>query len=178
MLQKPTSPLVREPATAAELLEYIRQSQGREALKPAYEMPSFGWLISQAGTGPGRECFRTVVARDAGGTRCGWFVYYASPGQPAYVLSVGCCRKSRFTDVLLALFQDAWEQGCSAVKGQAIPQFLTALTEQYCLFRQPYSCVIVHSRDREIMNAFQAADTFLSRLDAGAFLRLRAESSR
>ena len=176
MLREPRSPLVREPAAAAELLECIREAQGREALKPAYAMPSFAWLISQARTGPGRDCLRTVIARDANGTRCGWFVYHAFPGRPAFVLSLGCCRKSQFKDVLLALFQDAWEQGSSAVKGQAIPEFLTTLTEQYCLFREPYSCVIGHSRDPEIMTAFQGGDMTLTRLDSGAWLRMSSEA--
>jgi hypothetical protein len=73
------------------------------------------------------------------------------------------------------LFEDAWEQGCSAVKGQAIPQFLTALTEQNCLFRQPFAGVIGHSKDPEIIQAFQLADTALSRLDAGWWLPFSSE---
>ena len=89
-------------------------------------------------------------------------MYYANPGQPAFVLRIDWQRQHHFTQVLLALFQDAWEQGASAVKGPAIPQFLTTLTEQHCLFRQPYSCVVGHARDPEIINAFRSGDASLS----------------
>jgi hypothetical protein len=133
-------------------------------------MPSFGWLLSQAGKSEGHQGLRVATVQSPDGARCGWFVHYAPAGHSSYVLEIGCHRRRQFTDVLLALFEDAWEQGASAVKGQAIPQYLTQLTEQYCLFRQPYACVIGHSRDSEIMQAFQAADTALSRLDGGSWL--------
>jgi hypothetical protein len=175
VLQRPKSPYSYKLASAAELLECMQEVRGREALKPAYSMPSFGWLMEQAGKGPGHKGFRMVIVHGPDGARCGWFVHYATPGRPAYVLQVGCHRRHQFADVLLALFQDAWDQGASAVKGRAIPQFVTALTEQHCLFRAPYSSVIGYSRDPEIMNAFQTGDTTLSRLDAGAWLRFSAE---
>lgn len=176
MLRPPHSSLVAQPAAAAELLECIRAAPGREAIRPAYNMPSFNWLISQASNRPGGSFLRSVVVRDTDGARCGWFVYYAPPGCPAYVLSIGACRRSGFGDVLAALFQDAWAQGCSAVKGQAIPLYLTTLTEYYCLFRQPFSCVIGYSRNTEILSAFQAGDMALTRLDAGSWLRLGHEA--
>ncbi len=175
MLKRPKSPYSSKLVSAAELLECIQEGRGREALRPAYSMPSFGWLMSQAGKGPGHTGLRMMTVHGPGGERCGWFVHYANPGRPAYVLQIGSYRRLQFADVLLALFADAWEQRASAVKGQAIPQFLTTLTEQYCLFRQPYACVIGHSRDPEIMHAFQSADTSLSRLDAGAWLRFSSE---
>jgi hypothetical protein len=175
MLKRPKSLYSSKQVSAAELLECIQEGRGREALRPAYSMPSFGWLMSQAGKGLGHTGLRMMTVHSPEGERCGWFVHYANPGRPAYVLQIGSHRRLQFTEVLLALFEDAWEQGASAVKGQAIPQFLTALTEQHCLFRQPYACVIGHSRDPEIMHAFQSADTSLSRLDAGAWLRFSTE---
>jgi hypothetical protein len=175
MLQLPRSPYASRLASAEELLECIQESRGRESLRPAYSMPSFGWLMSEAAKGQGHQGLRIKIAYGPNGVRCGSFVYYATPGHPAYVLQVGAQRQLQFKDVLLALFQDAWEQGTSAVKGQAIPQFLTTLTEQHCLFRQPYSCVVGYARDPDITNAFQAGDAALSRLDAGAWLRFSSE---
>jgi hypothetical protein len=175
MLQRPKSTYSSKLASPAELLECIHEGRGREALRPAYAMPAFGWLMSQAGKGSGHQGFRMKIVHSQDGARCGWFVYYANPGRAAYVLQIGSHRRRQFSEVLLALFQDAWDQGASAVKGQAIPQFLTTLTEQHCLFRQPYACVIGHSRDPEIMNAFMTTDVVLSRLDAGSWLRFSSE---
>jgi hypothetical protein len=138
-------------------------------------MPSFDWLIQQAGTGPGHVGLRLRIVENPAGERCGWFIYYANPGQIAYVLQLGCHRATQFPDVLSALFQDAWEQGACAIKGRAMPQFLVPFTEQHCFFRQPYASVIGHSRDPEIMNAFLTGDAALSGLDAGAWLRFSSE---
>jgi hypothetical protein len=175
MLKRPKSLYSSKLATAAELLDCIQEARGREALRPAYSMPSFGWLIAQAGTGPGHQGLRLKIVYGPDGERCGWFVYYATPGRIASLLQMGCHRRPQFAEVLRALFEDAWEEGACAVKGRAMPQFLVPLTEQYCVFRQPFACVIGHSRDSEIMNAFQTADAALSGLDAGAWLRFSSE---
>jgi hypothetical protein len=175
MLKRPKSLYSSKLATAAELLECIQEARGREALRPAYSMPSFGWLIAQAGTGSGHRGLRLKIVYGPDGERCGWFVYYATPGRIASVLQIGCYRRPQFAEVLRALFEDAWEQGACALKGRPMPPFLVPLTEQYCVFRQPFACVIGHSRDPEIMNAFLAADADLSGLDAEAWFRFSSE---
>jgi hypothetical protein len=175
MFRRPQSLYSSKLVSAAELLECIQEGRGREALRPAYTMPSFGWLINQAGTGPGHRGLRLKIVYDADGARCGWFVHYASPGKIGNVLQVGCHRRQQFREVLRALFEDAWEQGACAVKGRAIPQFLVAFSEEFCVFRQPYASVIGYSRDPEIMNAFLTSDAALSGLDAGAWLRFSSE---
>lgn len=175
MLQRPKSLYSSKLATAAELFECIQEAPAREALRPSYSMPSFGWLISQAGMGPGHQGLRLKIVYDPDGERCGCFVYYAIPGAAANVLHIRSHRRQQFAQVLLALFEDAWEQGACAVKGQAIPQFLVNLTEQHCLFRQPYACAIGHSRNPEVVNAFQSGDAALSGLDAEAWLRFSSE---
>ena len=175
MLRPPKSSCSFKSASTAELFECIQERRFNEALSPVYSMPSFAWLMNQAGTGSGHKGFRTMIVSNSKGALCGWFVYYVNPGAIAHVLQIGSHRKSEFADVLLALFQDAWEHGACAVRGQAIPQFLVTLTEQYCLFRQPYACVIGHSRNPEIINAFQTGDVWLSQLDAEAWLRFSSE---
>jgi hypothetical protein len=175
MFKRPTSLYSSKLVSAAELLECIQEARPREALRPAYSMPSFEWLLAQAGTGPGHRGLRLKNVYGPDGERCGWFVYYSAPGRVASVLQIGCHRRPQFAEVLRALFADAWEQGACAIKGRALPPFLVPLTEQYCVFRQPYACVIGHSRDPEIMNAFQTADAALSGLDAGSWLRFSGE---
>jgi hypothetical protein len=170
MLQRPKSSCPSKSVTATELLECIQEARGREALRPVYSMPSFNWLIAQAG----HRGLRLKIVYSPDGERCGWFVYYAPPGGIAFVFQIGCNRRNRFKDVLRALFEDAWEQGSCAVRGRAMPQYLVPLSEQYCVFRQPFASVIGYSRDPEIMNAFLTADFALSGLDSGGFLRFSA----
>ena len=174
-LQSPKSKLSSRPATARELIECIQQARPREALKARYSMPSFEWLISEVGKGARHEGLRLVLAYGGDGVPCGWFIYYASTVHPASVLQIGAHRPTQFPEVLRALFEDAWEQGIPVIKGQSIPNALTTLTEQHCIFRQPYACVVGYARDPEIMSAFQCGDAALSRLDAGSWLHFSTE---
>ena len=92
---------------------------------------------------------RMLTVSDAGGVRCGWIVYYAIRGGASFVLQIGVRQKDDFKNTLQALFQDAWRQGSSCVKGAAIPQYITTMTEQHCFFRHPYDRVVIHSKNPE-----------------------------
>ena len=78
-------------------------------------------------------------------------------------------------NVLLALFRDAWEQGSVYVKGAAIPQHLTAMTQLHCIFRHPYDRVVLHSRNREIADAIRTGEAAITRLDGIGWLRFSSE---
>jgi hypothetical protein len=175
MLRRPQCAFTSRPATPEQLLECIAESRGRESLKPVREGPSFQWLLWQAGRGSGHANLRSMTVHSPDGARAGWFVYFAPPGLPAFVLEVSALRRQHFGEVLSAMFADAWHQKCTAVKGQAIPQHLTTLTEQHCVFRQPDSRVVAHARNPAIMAAFLSGDCGLSRLDGAAWLRFATE---
>ncbi|MGB7762204.1 MAG: hypothetical protein WBL61_20390 [Bryobacteraceae bacterium] len=175
-LRRPISRYSARLVSAGELLDAIQDAKGREPLRPLYTPGDFQWLMSQAarGTSPGE--FRMMTVHSPDGERCGSFVYYAKPRAAAYVLQIGWRRRDNFPEILRALFQDAWDQGASAVKGQAIPQFLTALSEQQCLFRQLDSSVVGYSADPDILNSLLLGDAAISRLDGECWIRFSAES--
>ncbi len=175
VLRRPKSQYTSKPVHAVELLQCIQESRGREPLQPAYELLAFNWLMSQAAKATGNGVLRMMTVHSPDGLRCGSFVYYVKPRGPAYVLQIGCRRRDQFPEILRTLFQDAWEQGAYAVKGQAIPQFLARLSEQYCMFRQLDSCVVGYSGDPDIMNSFLLGETALSRLDGECWLRFQME---
>jgi len=176
LLRKPVSRLVPETVSVKTLFDCMQESRSREAIRPVRDAESLAWLLHQAGLGPGHAGLRSVVVSTPDGVRCGWFVYYAQPGKACSVLQVASLRKQQFGEVFGALLEDAWNQGLAAIKGQAIPQHLVTLTEQNCIFRQPYACVVGHASDPELMAAFQSGDTSISRLDAGSWLRFSADS--
>ncbi len=178
LFRPPQTEYVCSEVTSDQLFECILESKGREALRPSYNLASFRWLIAHAGEGPGHVGFRMVVTKDCAGSNTGWFVYYAPKGRPATVLHVASLRKQFFPQVLSALFHDAWNQGVTVVKGRAIAQQLTLLTDQGCIFRQPYPCVYAHSMDSDIVAALQAGDSDHSRLDGSFWLRLPLEDWR
>lgn len=175
MLRKPRSKYSSRPVSPEGLLECIHEFSGREPLKPAYAMPDFNWLMSEASKATGLGALRMMTVHEPDGTRCGSFVYYAKPGGSAYVLRIGWRRRDHFSGVLTALFEDAWQQRAYAVKGQAIAQFLPAMSAEYCLFSQLNSCVVGYSADPDLLNSFLLGDTAMSRLDGECWLRFSLE---
>jgi len=174
-LRTPSSRYSTRLVSADELLSCIQDFRGREPLKPTHTPGQFSWLMSQAASARHSGQLRMMTVHAPQGECCGSLVYYAKPRAAAYVLQIGWRRRDHFPEVLRALFQGAWEQGASAVKGQAIPQFLTTLSEQQCLFRQMNSCVVGHSHDPDIMNSLLLGDTAISRLDGECWTRFPGE---
>lgn len=176
MLRAPRSVFTTRPATPAEILECIKEIGWREPLKPVYTQPSFDWLMFQAARATVYGTLRILTVHSPDGIRAGWLVYYVKPGAPAYVLQIGIRRRDQFSGILTALFRDAWEQGCSAIRGQTIPQFLTQLTEQHCLFRHPNPSVLIHSKDADLMNVVQSGEAALTRLDGECWMTFGSNS--
>jgi hypothetical protein len=56
-----------------------------------------------------------------------------------------------------------------------MPKYLVNLTNLRCLFRQPQTSVLVHSRDSDLLNVIHRGDAALSRLDGEAWLRFSGE---
>jgi hypothetical protein len=132
--------------------------------------------MSQADSASTRGEFCMATVRNPAGELCGWYVYYAKPGGPATVLQIGARGPQHFDHVLIALFRDAWRQGCSSVKGQAIPQYLVSLSNQSCLFRQLCTCVVCHSGDVDLVDTILRGEAALSNLDGEAWMRFSVES--
>ena len=118
-LSPPVTESAAETAGAEELLRCIQEIGWRDALRPAYDLSSFQWLLSEAATAVSRGVLRTVVVREPGGSRIGWFVYYAKAGGVSVALQIGAAHR-RMDKVLPALWRDAWERGSIAVRGQSI----------------------------------------------------------
>ena len=172
---RPRSRYAARPASAGELLSAIQESKGREPLRPAYTPSDFDWLMSQAASATRIGQLRMMTVHSPEGERCGSFVYYSKPGAAAYVLQIGWRRRDHFPEVLRALLVDAWQQGASDVKGQAIPQFLTTLSAEQCLFRQMDSCVFGYSKDADLLNSLLLGETAISRLDGECWHRFMSE---
>jgi hypothetical protein len=175
-LRTPQSIYSCRNVSTEQLLECIQEIGWREPLKPVYTQPSFGWLISQAARARMLGTLRTCTVQDQEGARVGWFVYCVKIGGAAYVLQMGARRRDHFSSVLLALFRDAWYMGCSAIKGQVVPRFMTQLTEQHCVFRHPNPSVLAHSRDPDLMNVIQCGDAAITRLDGECWIPFGSES--
>lgn len=175
-LRKPSSPHASKPINTDELFECIQAIAWREPLKPAYELTSFRWLISQVASAQSTGWqLRTASVSGPDGKLSGWYVYQYRPGGPAQLLQIGSRRPDQFDAILLALFLDAWQCGASSVKGQAIPRYLVNLTNHYCLFRHATTSVLFHSRNKELLDAIYQGKAALSKLDGEGWMRFALE---
>jgi hypothetical protein len=173
LLREPLSPCTAEQVNAEKLLGCIQTLGWRSTLKPLYTAETFPWLMREAGQDQW-GIFRTMIVSDSKGP-CGWFVYYALRGGPASILQLGVRRRDDFRNVMLALFRDAWHLGCVCVKGAAIPEHATTMTELGCMYRHPHDRVVFHSKNPEIANAVRMGEAAITRLDGILWLRISAE---
>jgi hypothetical protein len=164
LLSPPATQSIAEPAGAGELLQCIQEIGWRDALRPSYELPSFQWLLGKAADARNRGILRTVVVREPGGIRIGWFVYYSKAGGVSVALQIGAAHH-RMDKVLLALWRDAWESGSAAVRGQAIPRHLLDFSRRHCSFQYPGNGVLLHSRDPLLVACVLQGEAALTRLD-------------
>jgi Acetyltransferase (GNAT) domain len=143
-------------------------------LRPSYEEPSLGWILSQAQRTQAHGALRARLCRDRAGDAAGFYVYYAKPRGVSQVLKLaGRVRDRR--RVLRNLFADAYRAGSIAVAGQADPRWLRELSDEHARFVCDSLGVLVQSKDREILGAVQRGDSSLSRLDGEWWLRFAAD---
>jgi hypothetical protein len=105
------------------------------------------------------------------GALVGWYVVYLEkrPG-PAILMQIGVQRKAQFDRALSAVFRDMWRQGASSVKGQGMPQHLTSLSNQYCVFRHANTCTVFQSREQGVQDAIFRGQAAFSRLDGETWM--------
>ena len=115
-----------------------------------------------------------TVSNENGNSAAGSSTTHCRAGA-SFVMQIGVRRKDDFRNVLLALFHDAWHQGSVCVKGAAIPEHSTAMTELGCIFRHPHDRVVFHSRNPEIANAVRTGDAAITRLDGTGWMRFAWE---
>jgi hypothetical protein len=175
LLREPVSPYTSKMVSAEELLACIQELSWRERLKPHYTAETFPWLMREVAKNKSAGNLRMMTVSNADGKQSGWFIYYAVRGGASFVLQIGVRGKDDFKNTILALFQDAWQQGSVCVKGASIPQYLTIMTEQHCFFRHPYDRVVIHSKNPEIVAAVRSGDAALTRLDGIGWLRFSGE---
>jgi len=132
---------------------------------PDYDPESLRWLLTfmQRMKGHGED-LRKVVLRDESGKIVGWYIYYRTRGGFGSVAQLGGDRK-RIKEVLDHLFYDAWSYGLIALHGTVDRRWMADFSEKNCFFTCRGGWSVAHSRKPHLLEALNAADAFLSRLD-------------
>jgi len=166
--------LVEDALDPATMLAHLPEVLRGSALQPVYDARSLAWLLEQTArkTRIGRLRARAVRDRER---LLGWYLYHVQAGGVSEVVQIAA-RDGSFDRVLLRLLADAWRHGATAVRGRLDPRYAQELSHRHCWSRQE-ACTLVHSRHADVMAAIQQGDAFLSRLEAGWWLRFMADES-
>ena len=154
----------------ATLLECLADGAKQCSLGPHYDEASVQWVLERIGRHRDQGAVRALVVKDDAGGVAGWFIYHARRGGPGEVLQVSA-QPRQHRAVLDHLFEDAWQQGVTMVRGRLEPSFAPHLSENAALLYRRGYWTLVHSKRAEICNALQRGDAFFSRLEGEWCLR-------
>jgi hypothetical protein len=145
-----------------------------ESLRVEYDDHTFEWLMERATERRGAGTLHKAVVRNGNGVS-GWYVYHHNGSGAADVLQIAA-RPDSAGEVVDHLFCDAWQRGATTVTGRLEPRLLEALSSRHCFFHHVGPWVMVNTKRRELLRAFQSGDTFFSRFDGEWCLRFLPDS--
>jgi hypothetical protein len=156
---------VRHEMSSAELLANLGRSLDGRAVRGDYDVSSLAWLLDMLARKRAYGPLQRAQILDGRGGLLGWYLVYAKPGGNARVAHLGA-RPDGAGAVLDHVFYDAWRAGCAAVSGRFDARLVESLVERRCLIYGPQAWVLVHSRDRGLLDAIARDEVGLTRLDA------------
>lgn len=156
-----------EPLAPADLVEAVATLREDARLRPDYDEAHAAWLLEEMGRIRSRGTLRGRRLRTDGGELAGWYVYYRNRGGVSRVFGLDA-RPKHLGAVLDHLFADADAGGAAAVLGRMEPRLRRPMAERGALVHNAGSLLMIHARDRSLMD-----DALLGRV---AFSRLEGEN--
>jgi len=158
---QPSKPrLSAEDLTSDLLLRCQSESIRKQSLRPAYDAVSIRWIVERADKMHNDGSLRKVLLKTDKGDIAGWYLYYSHPGGLSQVIQI-YANANRANDVLNHLFNDAWQNGVTALSGRFEPVLMSALSERHAIFHCGPEWALIHSRKADILNAFRPERSLL-----------------
>jgi Acetyltransferase (GNAT) domain len=159
-----------EPLHAHALANLMSDFSDDVMLHPEYDAAPLGHLLDDAAQPKPDWDLQALLLRDRHRRVAGWYLYCLSRKRTAEVLQVGY-RRGHQAETIDHLFNHARRGGAISIAGRLEPHMGKALASQDCLlYRRDYS-MLIHSRDRGILDAIHSGKAFISRLDGEWCLR-------
>jgi hypothetical protein len=171
---QPRAPLRCQDLEVPALLECTRVFW-RHGLRPEYDEYSLRWLLDLARHSGPENLLEKVGVWNTAGNLVGWYVYCLNRERVAEVLQIGSERNFGQA-VLDHLLHRAWRQGAVAATGRLDPNFIWNLGAAYAV--NPRYWMLVHSRNRELLDTVARGELFLTRLDGEWCLQFHKERYR
>jgi len=164
--------LQSEPLTSTSFARLLPELLNHHSLRPVVDEAAAAWLWNRLnfvarGAGPSRQ----TLVLSQNGEPLGWYVYQWKPGRIARVTQL-VARPDAQREVFGHLLRTLKQANIPGAVGRLQPEFLQVLSDNGCLFRRRSRRVLIHSRNPEILDAFQSGDAFLSLLDGEGAVQL------
>ena len=157
------------PACVRHLLDEVTFAENFEsfascyALRPEYKLEDARWLFATLQNRKHLGQLRRTALRNSRGELLGWYMYLISPRRIAELVHLAATDKSACA-VLDCLFADAFDDGCAAVRGRMMPRLMPQLATQKTFFHHG-AWTTVHSKHKELLDAFQYGQSYMMYLD-------------
>jgi hypothetical protein len=171
--EQPREPATAETLTPEALLEHLAAVAGQLRLVPDYSSEYLRWLFAELYRVGRDEVFPDRVVRGplwaelvrAADRVVGWYVCHLRRGGLCRVLQLASA-PGRAPTVFDVLEQRAAAAGAAGIYGRLEPRLLAPLGERRALVRTAPARMLVHARDRAIVDTVLAGDALLTRMDA------------
>lgn len=164
--------LQTEPLTPQNYARLLPELTAAHTLRPTIDEAGAEWLWNRLnfisrGAGPSRQTL--VLSRS--GDPLGWYIYQWKPGRVARVSQL-VAQPDAQAEVFGHLLRTLQQSNIPGAIGRLQPEFLEVLSDAGCLFRRRSRRVLVHSRDPELLDAFESNKAYLSLLDGEGAVQL------
>lgn len=156
-----------EELTPALLASSAESIVGESRLRPIYSKDQVSWQHNEMAGIVEQGEFRARLVRTKAGEVVGWYVYYLKPRGVSRLYDIKA-QSEHLTGVLNALVTEADSGGAGALMGRMEPYLRSPLHRQGALLYNGGSLLMVHARDKTLVD-----DAELGRL---AFSRLQGEN--
>jgi hypothetical protein len=153
-----------------ELLFHLSEFSGGRSLWPEYDNRSLNWLLDEMSRKNRLGTLRKMAVYDSKQEVIGWYVYYLKPGGISTAVQI-VAKKHSFNDVIDHILFDAWQRDSIAISGRIEPQLIHAISNKHCLFDFSTHWMLVHSVNRELLQAIHNGDALLSNLEGELCMR-------
>jgi len=164
--------LTEEPLTEDLFHKFLPQFTELDDVYPVYECDWVRWLWNRMDFMWDEGRLFKVVVKDNSGQIAGWFIYNIEPTGYSHVAQIAANEKT-IVNVLQQLFHHAQRHGAVSLNGRVPPKFLREFSrEGKCDIHCHAQVALIHSKNPEIMRAFERGEAFLTDFEGEGCLYL------
>ena len=172
----PEPKVTSQPLTPELFLEHFPHFTAADDLRPVYDRETLDWIWSRLDFMYPASPSEQHLVMSPRGEPLGWYIFQMTETRVVRVSQI-VALPNTIGPVLDHLLHRAAQQGAVAVSGRVVPRFLQAFSDRNCVLRPRSTHTLIHSRDPEVLDAFNTGRAFLSLFESEGPLQIWINSS-